>query len=602
MSRSGSAICAILAVTAIFADSFAQCTENQILDPVGGDWFGSSLAMQGNIAVVGASEVDCPGDFGCGAVYIYERVGGFWTLTQILTAADAGQSHRFGEAVDLDGDVIIIGARDLCPGGSDGCRAAYIFRRSGSLWVQEQKLALGESLGRNSVAVSGNTAIVGIPWRSCSTGGQIILYCGVTQVFRFNGVSWVQQQTLAVSPPTFGAYFGTSISIESDRLAVGAPGYGQSGAVFVYRLSGSWMLEQVLTGTSVNGLIGSVVVLKGNLILTGSSYEDCLLGEDCGSAFIFRRTGSNWALEDRLTALDESPDTGFGFSLALTSEYAIVGAPFADCDVNTYRGAAYLFRHTPSEWVQCARLRPSDETHFFGAAVSIDGDSVFVSNTDLDFPGKPPCFTCAQVYTFNNTDTEMGCFGECQINCPSGPVTFLEPPPGIVDARQPHPVNSLSPAQGISTFTVSAPPGASADCWSVCETNLGQPTNSIQSVIPAGSSYTITLSRPITPGAVMTVTYTDDACGSASAYYTAHPANVNGDSKSSPIDILRLVDCLNDVSVPVNCPWGLFSQDINHDGASTPQDILTVIDLLNGADTFDRWNATNLPIANSNCP
>lgn len=180
-------------------------------------------------------------------------------------------------------------------------------------------------------------------------------------------------------------------------------------------------------------------------------------------------------------------------------------------------------------------------------------------------------------------------------NCPPGSVTFTNPQNNTVDARQPNPVNSPTPAQGISTITVTAPSGADTECWKMCETASAGTPNAIQNVVGNGNTYTITLARPITKGAVTRVSYNPEGAPAVVATFTSHPANVNGDSQSAPTDILRIIDCLNNVTPAVNCPWGTYSTDIDQSGAFNPADVLRVIDLLNGADVFDPWNNTALP-------
>jgi hypothetical protein len=181
-------------------------------------------------------------------------------------------------------------------------------------------------------------------------------------------------------------------------------------------------------------------------------------------------------------------------------------------------------------------------------------------------------------------------------NCPAGDVNWLTPADGIVDARQPHPVNSLTPLQGIDALVVDAPVGAAATCWTLCETDtVGVDPNSIIEVQEiGGGTYNLTLARPLTPGAVTTITYG----GETTAQFIAHPGNVNADSFTSALDILALIDYINGVSA---APWGILSEDVNHSGQLTPTDILAVIDLLNGADTFEPWNGVGLP-QNTICP
>lgn len=167
--------------------------------------------------------------------------------------------------------------------------------------------------------------------------------------------------------------------------------------------------------------------------------------------------------------------------------------------------------------------------------------------------------------------------------CPSGLVSFVNPPSGVVDARQPHVLNQPGTAQGIRVLTVMAPAGAAPSCFRLCETASTPITNSIATVTNDGSNlYTITLSRPITPLAVTRVAYQPDTGPATVGSFFSHPANVNGDGWAGPVDILAIIDCINGVNPPTNCPWGLYSADIDHSGMLTPIDILRLIDILNG--------------------
>jgi hypothetical protein len=186
----------------------------------------------------------------------------------------------------------------------------------------------------------------------------------------------------------------------------------------------------------------------------------------------------------------------------------------------------------------------------------------------------------------------------CDYTCPAGQVTWLDPPDGVIDARQPHPVDDATAAQGIDTFQVVAPGPAGPCCWSLCETDQGTSPNFIAGLEEHEAwTYAITLDRPITPGAVTTLTYHG---GNSTGTFTAHPANADADVSVGPADVLTLIDCcLNDSCDP---PWGDYSCDIDHSGDAAPSDILRLIDLLNGAGSFDPWIDTLLPTNAGLCP
>lgn len=184
-------------------------------------------------------------------------------------------------------------------------------------------------------------------------------------------------------------------------------------------------------------------------------------------------------------------------------------------------------------------------------------------------------------------------------HCPDGEVVFIDPPNGVVDARRPHaPLYPQSP-QGISTVVATGPEGATAECWSVCESPANSSSVEIVEVSesPPGT-YTIQLNRPITAGAVTMISYLDDDSQLSKGRFISHPGNVDGNAYTLPSDILSVVDHINGYRP---APWGKYSTDLDYSGAVLPADILTLIDLLNGTNGFAAWNGTPLPSAEG-CP
>jgi len=196
----------------------------------------------------------------------------------------------------------------------------------------------------------------------------------------------------------------------------------------------------------------------------------------------------------------------------------------------------------------------------------------------------------------NGCGAELLCTGLCGTGCPDGPVTFDDPADGFVDAGYPHDPANAASLRTVSEFHVTAPVGAdSTDCWTLCETAAVGAANSIASVVDhGGGSYTLLLARPMTPGAVTTITYVTNG---TYGVFTSHPANVNGDSAAGAADVLAMIDCLNGLNTAVNCPWDGYSSDVDRSTATNAADVLAVIDLLNGAAAFDSWNNTTRPDA-----
>ena len=122
------------------------------------DFFGTSVSIDGDFAIVGAPYDDDEGE-NSGSAYIFVREGEEWFQQQKLIANDAAAGNFFGWSVSIDGGYVIIGAyQDDDDGGGSG--SAYIFTRDGEEWNQQEKLTAadadeGDYFG-NSVSINGN--------------------------------------------------------------------------------------------------------------------------------------------------------------------------------------------------------------------------------------------------------------------------------------------------------------------------------------------------------------------------------------------------------------------------------------------------------------
>ena len=174
-------------------------------------------------------------------------------------------SDLFGSSLALSGTTAVVGA----PAHDSGTGAAYVFTSSGSAWSQQAELigsdsAAGDGFG-TSVAVSGTTAVAGAPGHDSSTGA--------AYVFTRSGTAWSQRAELAASDAAQGGYFGLSVAVSGFTVAVGAfrntPG---TGAVSVFvRSQGTWPQQAELTGSGGAGdYFGLDVALAGSTAVAGA--------------------------------------------------------------------------------------------------------------------------------------------------------------------------------------------------------------------------------------------------------------------------------------------------------------------------------------------
>ncbi|MCD4829420.1 MAG: T9SS type A sorting domain-containing protein [Candidatus Cloacimonetes bacterium] len=309
------------------------------------DFFGNSVSVSGDYAIVGAFRDDDNGD-NSGSAYIFYRNGTVWTQQAKLTADDGSAGDFFGCSVSISGDYAVVGAYQDDDNG-DESGSAYIFYRSGTAWIQQAKLTADDGAAYDcfgySVSICGDYAIVGAIWDG---GGS-----GSAYMFHRNGTVWTQQDKLTADDGAAGDFFGCSVSISGDYAIVGAYGDDDNGdmsgsAYMFYRNETAWIQQAKLTADdgAYGDYFGDSVSISGNYAIVGASRDEDN-GVASGSAYMFHRNGAVWAQQAKLTADDGALHAHFGTSVSINGDYAIVGAPYDD-DNGDMSGSAYMFEYS----------------------------------------------------------------------------------------------------------------------------------------------------------------------------------------------------------------------------------------------------------------
>jgi len=340
-------------------------------------FFGTSVAIDTGVAAVGAP------DLTNGAVYTFAFVGGNWVQTQKLTdPAPPGGTDAFGSSLALQNDVLVVGQPGNPNSFPNSSGQALVYRLVGGTWVLQQILTeinpvfpLGFG---TSVAVSGNTIAVGNPSDSNPPGG------GSVTIYTNNGTTWNIQAKL--TSPATGSLFGQAIALDGNTLLVGDPGIGNIGASYVFVRSGTtWTLTQTLSPTAhLNASFGSSMALEGDTAVIGAPGEPTN-GVAGGAAFIFHRTGANFVLQQEVTA----PDNAFGFmyanSVAVHNGTIVVGAPRRTINGQTGAGGADIYQFNGISWDLVQQIAAPDASSGsqFGDAVDI-GASGIIAGAPFD--------------------------------------------------------------------------------------------------------------------------------------------------------------------------------------------------------------------------
>ena len=296
-------------------------------DPAVDAFFGHSIAGDGQAILVGARGVSAE----TGAAYLFKQQSdGTWDEEIKLQAADGMPGDWFGSRVAIEGDLALVAAVNAAEAGADS-GAVYFYRENGGLWSQEDKVvgldtAAGDHFGKG-LFLSGARALVGA-YADADAGQD----SGSAYVLRDDGGAWVQEDKLTASDASPGDLFGNEVALEGDLAVVAARGAGGIGAVYVFERSGAnWNEVQKLTASTpfANAEFGSAVALAGNRILVGAKNDDSA-ADDGGAAYLFEFDGLAWVETAKYTLPEAAFKDQLGSSVALSGDYALVGAEWAD--------------------------------------------------------------------------------------------------------------------------------------------------------------------------------------------------------------------------------------------------------------------------------
>jgi choice-of-anchor B domain-containing protein len=275
-----------------------------------------------------------------GAVYLFERDGsGRWSERARLTAAAAEAGDLLGRAVVLKAGVLLAGS----PGYGKNKGRVVVFRSgSGGASWSEQGTLVGSTANSTerfgaALALDGERALIGAP-------GQIFgdsAVAGRVVVFRRTASGWSKEAILTGAEGDKVRGFGAALLIGGGEAYASAPGSDSlAGAVYQFRSSGSgrWGQSARITASSPEhpAFFGGALARDGQQLLIGAPFAD----QGTGAVHVFRRDGSRWKEEQKLTTTGVGPSTQFGAALALSKDVAVAGAPQSDF----FEGSALLYQ------------------------------------------------------------------------------------------------------------------------------------------------------------------------------------------------------------------------------------------------------------------
>ena len=386
-------------------DTVPETLKATLVDP--GALFGWSVAIDGDTMVIGAPEdstakLSDPQYDNTGAAYVFTRDPGTgdWVQSHVLRPGNLQNGARYGVSVAIQGDRIVVGADsfDLAAGFENG-GLAYVFSRTNTTdWQQTGVLASPGSVKNGkfgtSVSIDIDRIVVGALGEESGKGA--------AHVWAFNSATnlWQHEQTLTASDGATGDTFGAAVVIDESKIAVGAAfhaaGGTRRGAVYVYEpINLVWTETDKLVASNAGDedWFGASVALDEDTLVAGAPNEDSITEPNSGAVYVFRRDPTNRAWSETQILRGDFFDGAFGSSVAMDNGNMVIGEPG---NTPIFIGRAHFFTSTISGWRAVQNINSPNPNTKFGFAVDIDGDTIVVGQPREDTNGDDS--GAAQVY------------------------------------------------------------------------------------------------------------------------------------------------------------------------------------------------------------
>ena len=355
-----------------------------------GDGFGSALALSDQRAVISAPFCDDRG-VDAGAVYAYERQQGAWVAIQHLLPPGRLTDGLFGTALGIEGDQLVVGAPGATHGG-----AVFVYRHENGVWVLTQEIHAmnanpGDRFGA-ALALRAGNLFVGAP-----RGDRLGQAGGAVFALKYTAGNWKFTDVLQGSDTAPGDLFGSSLAFDGETLVVGAIGHSETapwegGAYLFEAQDGKWeeRLELPAGALGASAFFGSSVAVDGDLVAVGAQGESTTQMLS-GAVFVFERTSSGWQRSARLKAAKARVGAQFGGALVLEGGTLIVGARW---DPTAFANAGAVFLYQLAEdpnggaWQEREMLisRQPEYNQWFGTALALEYGELLIGAPRADTP------------------------------------------------------------------------------------------------------------------------------------------------------------------------------------------------------------------------
>jgi len=373
-------VLAVLAVAARLAVGQWAEIDQFSAPPETDEGFGIAVDIDGEVIVIGDWTSDVGGE-NAGAAFVYRLDGCSWRLEQNLLPSDPQVGAAFGLAVAVSDNRILIGSQHAdFAGESSG--VVYVFEYAGGRWQQSARLSPDDAQAfdvfGNAVSLSGNIAVVGAVGRDAMGRDS-----GAVFVFEHGAMGWQQSASLVPVDGVAGDNFGAAVAVDGATVVVGAPfasgsERGQGAAYVASQTTTGWVIGQKLVATDgrANDQFGVTLDVAGDLIVCGAPFWfDGVI--TTGAAYAFQRDGDDWMERARLTTRDGGESTRLGYSVAIGDGDVLVGSPLYD-GLQRDSGAVLAFSTDTWEPIPPRFASDGEPDQQYGYSVAASGTTAIV--------------------------------------------------------------------------------------------------------------------------------------------------------------------------------------------------------------------------------
>ena len=328
-----------------------------------------------------------------------------------LPHPDPISGESFGRSVAIDGDRIVVGVRD-----GESC---YVFRRDAGVWVFEQELISEDQNGDGSpditgfalgwgqgVKIAGDTIAIGARLYNVP-GTPPMFNAGIIVTFKLTDSGWVEESRL--QPPGLGEadVFSQAMDFKETTIVTSAPGADdageKAGELHLFERSiydgWTWRTDFRPDDLQPGDSFAASLSVNGAMIAAAATRSDDL-GEDTGVVYLLEKDGLMFEVVDKIYSPDPFPFQEYGLALELTDDLLVVGAPY-DSRLGPLQGMVGIHRKLEDGTWSSTVLRPDDleDNQLFGGSVTVSGDRLIVGAPSVwsDPTITPPS---AKIYVF----------------------------------------------------------------------------------------------------------------------------------------------------------------------------------------------------------